>query len=403
MTDVHAPSAPPRAAPTLQATVYPGVGALPEAAWSRLFPGEVEGWAYYRACEAAPPEGFKFAAIAVHRGDEVVAAAPVFTMAFRLDTPLQSSWKAASDWLTKHAAGLVTLKVIGLGSPLADKLHLGVAPALGSEETAAAIRCLLAGLDAYAKAQGAKVLAIKDLANADLGIADAELKCAGFTRVASLPVAVLRLPHASEADYLASLSSSTRKDIRRKLKAAQRVRIEYRDNIRGIEARVFELYEATRSHSSLDYGDFEKMSPAWFSEIADNLGARAVWQLTWLDDRLVGFNLLLAEGERVIDKFIGLEYPLASELNLYAVTWMENVRWCLAHGVREMQTGQTAYTLKVRLGSDLDRSWVYFRHRSGFWNLLFKTFGPMMDFAAHDPELKKLKESGRMTGGARGV
>lgn len=395
MTDAHIRSAPPPSAPMLRAMVHPGVSALPEVAWTGLFPGEVEGWAYYKACETAPPEGFAFAAIAVHRGDEVVAAAPVFEMAFRLDTPLQSSWKAASDWLTRHAPGLVTLKVVGLGSPLADKLHLGVAEGLAPLERAAAVRCLLDGLDAHAAARGAKVLAIKDLADADLGLADNELKGAGFTRVASLPVAVLRLPHTSEAAYMASLSSATRKDIRRKLRAAQHVRIEYRDNIRGIEPRVFELYEATRAHSSLDYGDFEKMSAAWFTEIARNLGGRALWQLAWVEDRLVGFNLLLAEKERVIDKFIGLEYPLASELNLYAVTWMENVRWCLAHGIGRMQTGQTAYTMKVRLGSDLDRSWVYFRHRSRFWNLLFKTFGPMMDFAAHDPELKKLRENGR--------
>ena len=395
MTDAHTDPSQPRIAPKLRAAVHAGVGALSEAAWARLFPGEIEGWAYYKACETAPPEGFKFAAIAVYRGEEIVAAAPVFEMAFRLDTPLQSSWKAASDWLMRHAPGLIALKVVGLGSPLADKLHLGVAEALAPADRAAVVRCLLDGLDAHAAAQGAKVLAIKDLADTDLGLADTELKAAGFTRVASLPVAVLRLPHKSEAEYMARLSSATRKDIRRKLKAAQHVRIEYRDNIGGIEARVFELYEATRGHSSLDYGDFEKMSPAWFTEIASNLGERAVWQLVWAEDRLVGFNLLLAGKERVIDKFIGLEYPLATELNLYAVTWMENVRWCLAHGIREMQTGQTAYTMKVRLGSDLDKSWVYFRHRGGFWNLLFKTFGPMMDFAAHDPELKALRRSGR--------
>ena len=371
-------------------SIQPGVGQLPRSAWERLFPDEAEGWAYYKACETAPPQGFTFAAVAVHRGEELVAAAPVFEMSYRLDTPLQASWKAASDWLARHAPGLVSLRVVGLGSPLADRLHLGLVPGLGDDERAAVLAVLLATLDAHAASRGAKILAIKDLADTDKPKAHDALLAAGFTCVSSLPVACLALPFETEDEYLASLSASTRKDIRRKLKTAGGVRLQYRTGIAGLEDQIFALYEETRANSGLDYGDFEQMSPAWFGEVARGLGDKALCLLCWVGDDLVGFNLLFVEPGRVIDKFIGFKYPQARELNLYLVTWMANVRWCLQHGITRLQSGQTAYTMKVRLGSGLDKSWVYFRHRGRFWNLIVKAVGPSMAFDKHDPELQKL-------------
>jgi hypothetical protein len=60
----------------LSASILPGVSAIAESDWTRLFPDDAEGWAYYRAIEAAPPPGFRFEAIAVHDGGHLVAAAP---------------------------------------------------------------------------------------------------------------------------------------------------------------------------------------------------------------------------------------------------------------------------------------------------------------------------------------
>ena len=378
-------------------SVHKGVGALPTASWDRLFPDEAEGWAYYKACETAPPEGFIFSAVAVHCGDTLVAAAPVFEMSYRLDTPLQASWKSASDWLTRNAPGLVTLPVVGLGSPLAERLHLGLDPDLSEPDRAAAVRTLLATLDAHAKSRRAPIIAIKDLADADKPKADAELLAAGYTRVASLPVACLALPFKTVDEYLSSLSSSTRKDIRRKLKTAGEVRLEYRSDVRGLEDQIFALYEQTRVNSGLDYGDFEQMSPNWFAEVTRGLGQKSLCLLVWRGEELIGFNLLFVEPGRIIDKFIGLKYPLARDLNLYTVTWMANVKLALQRGATRLQSGQTAYTLKVRLGSGLDKSWIYFRHRNAVANLIVKAVGPYMAFDAHDPELKALaaKANGR--------
>ena len=376
--------------PAFQARILPGVRAIPRDVWTALFPDDSEGWDYYVACESSPPPAFAFSAIAVTSQDRIVAAAPIFRLTYRLDTPLQGSWRPLGEWLNRRVPRLVNLPVMGLGSPLADRCHLGFAPDLPAHQRTAAMSALLAGLDAHAARENVPILAVKDLADRDLASADAALRDARFTRVASLPVAVLDLAFDSEEAYLASLSAATRKDIRRKLKQAGKVRAEMRTSIAGIEREIVALYDETRLQSGFDYGDFEKLSPDYFRDVMNKLGDRAVVMLYWIDQELIGFNLLFVEPDRVIDKFIGMHYPVARDHNLYVLSWMMNVRFCLERGIASMQTGQTAYSSKLRFGSRLDKSWVYFKHRGRVMNSLFRTFGPLMAFDKMDPDLAAL-------------
>jgi len=384
-----------RDASHFEAHVLPGVRAIARSAWTALFPDDCEGWDYYTACETAPPPAFAFSAIAVTMRDRVVAAAPIFRLTYRLDTPLQGSWRPLGTWLNRHLPRLVNLPVMGLGSPLADRCHLGVAADLSPLERTAAVRTLLARLDAHAASQNVPILAIKDLPDQQLAAMATPLQEARFTRVASLPVAILDLPFASEDAYLASLTAATRKDIRRKLKRAANVRVEIRTSSAGIEQAIVALYDETRLQSGLDYGDFEKLSPHYFGEVMTRLGERAVLMLYWVGQKLIGFNLLLVERDRIIDKFIGMHYPIAREHNLYVLSWMTNVRFCLEHGIAQMQTGQTAYAAKLRFGSRLDKLWVCFKHRGKVLNGIFRTFGPLMAFDKMDPDLAVLYKKGR--------
>jgi hypothetical protein len=384
-----------RNASHFQAHILPGVRAIARSSWTSLFPDDCEGWDYYAACEAAPPPAFAFSAIAVTMRGRLVAAAPIFRLTYRLDTPLQGSWRPLGTWLNRRLPRLVNLPVMGLGSPLADRCHLGIADDLSPLARTAAVRTLLTCLDAHAASQNVPILAIKDLPDQQLAAVAAPLNEARFTRVASLPVAVLDLPFASEDVYLESLSPATRKDIRRKLKRVADVRVEMRTSLAGIEQAIVALYDETRLQSGVDYGDFEKLSPHYFREVVTRLGERAVLMLYWVGQKLIGFNLLLVERDRIIDKFIGMHYPIAREHNLYVLSWMTNVRFCLERGIQQMQTGQTAYAAKLRLGSRLDKLWVCFKHRGKVLNGIFRTFGPLMAFDKMDPDLAVLHKKAR--------
>lgn len=376
---------------TLSVETVAGVGALPEADWTRLFPDDAEGWAYYRAVEAAPPPGFRFEAMVVRDGWRIVGAAPVFHVVYRLDTPLQGKLRPLGDWLHRTLPRLVAHPVMGFGSPLADRCHLGLDPDLSAGERAQVLAELLSGLDAKAKAEGVRILAIKDLADREAGPVHETIAAAGFSRIASLPVSVLDLPFPDEAAYIRSLSANNRSVLRRKLKTAGDVSLETVTSIAGLEDEIFALYEETRANSRFDYGDFEQLSPAYFRAVVAGLGeSRAAMILARVDGRLLAMKLLFIERDRIIDKFWGMRYPEGRDHNLFFVCWMEGVRFALAHGAKQYQSGQTAYAQKVKLGSRLDPMWVYFRHRWPLVNRGFRRFSPLLAFDKMDPELAEI-------------
>lgn len=374
----------------VQARTLAGIADIGSAAWDACLPGEAECHAYYSACDAVAAEsgiGLRMAAAIAEEGDEVVAVTPFFRLNYRLDTPLQGRLRAFGDALFRHVPGLVTLKVLCIGSPYAERCHLGFSPKLDAAGRLAAFQALAAALERQAAEEGAHLVVWKDLAPAEEDGVGKVLKQAGFARLGSLPIALLDLPFADEAAYLASLSAATRKDIKRKLAKAGEVRVTFHTDITGLETEITDLYEATRAQSGLDYGELEVLPPGYFGAVSRALGERAVFVLYWIGEELAAFNLLLVEPDRVIDKFLGMRYPLAREHNLYAVSWMANVRFCLARGIHKLQSGQTAYASKLRFGSRLVPSTLHVRHRLAPLQWALRCFSPWLGFERFDPDL----------------
>ena len=227
-------------------------------------------------------------------------------------------------------------------------------------------RCC-AGSTRHAAASAVPLLALKDVVHRDAAWAAPPLAAAGFTRVATLPVATLHLPFASvEAEYLASLSASMRSDLQQQDAARRRRRHRAaRQSIDGIENEIDGAVRGDerapqdrlrrlrrRAGQLLPRGD-GRHQPATRASCVCRVGGE-----------LVSFNLFLVERDRVIGKYIGMRYALAREHNLYFVNWMATVRLCIERGIPWLQTGHTSYRQKVRLGCQLKRSWIYFKYRN---------------------------------------
>lgn len=374
----------------IEGRILADIADIASAAWDACLPGEAECHAYYRACDAVAAEsgvGLRMAAACAEDGGEVVALAPFFRLNYRLDTPLQGRLRTVGDALFRRVPRLVTVKALCIGSPYAERCHLGFSPKLDAAGRRAAFQALAAALEHQAAEEGAHLVVWKDLAPMEENGFGGLLNQAGFARLGSLPIAILDLPFANEAAYLASLSAATRKDVKRKLAKAADVRIAFHTDITGLEREIGDLYEATRAQSGLDYGDLEVLPPGYFGAVSHALGERAVFALYWIGDELVAFNLLLVESDRVIDKFLGMRYPLAREHNIYAVSWMANVRFCLARGIHKLQSGQTAYASKLRFGSRLVPSTLHVRHRLAPLQWALRSLSPWLGFERFDPDL----------------
>lgn len=366
------------------------IAAIAPQAWNRLFPGAAVDWNYLRGCERAGHADFALSVLAAYDGDELVGGVPLFRVDYRLDTTLGPALKPAGDWLARHAPRLVKMPLIAMGSPMTEECPIGVLPALAAERRRSVVAALLAGLDAHAAAERVGIVALKDVTEEDRVAAAGPLAAAGFSAMASLPIATMLLPFASFEDYLKSLPPKVRSDVRAKLKRAAQVEVEERTSIDDVYDEVIALYRATNANRKTNYESFDTVPERYFREVLKGSDGKARVMLFRRDGRIIGFVLFLVDGARVDAKLLGLDYTIAREINLYFYLFMELVKYCIDRRIPELKLGQTTYATKLRLGAKLRRSWVYFKHRGALLGPLFRFAGERLSFDAVDPDLARL-------------
>ena len=335
--------------------------------------GEPEDYDYLRAVERAGLEGFRWRYVLGFAGGTLVAAAPAFLMDYALETTLDGGWRRWAERLTRLVPGLLTLKAGCIGSPCTERALFGWAPHLDAEARGAWLRGLLGAFEARCRAEGCAVVALKDVAAAD-GVLCADARERGYTSVASQPSADLPIDFPDLHAYAARLSPGARKDMRRKLRVQDRVRVELRREIDDVLPRVMGLYAETRARADLA---LETLTPDYFRAVLAQMDGRATMVLYWQGEDLLAANLLIAQGETLIDKYFCMEAVRGRALNLYFLSWFTNVRLCLETGCTRYVAGQAAEDIKRRLGSRLSGSAHYFRHRNRLCHALLTLAAPL--------------------------
>jgi len=379
---------------------YDSIASIPREAWQRMLPGEPESWDFYSAVESVPPPGFKLGAIAATDGNRLIAAAPLFRVGYRIDTPLQGRMREIGDWVHARWPRLVTFPVIGIGSPMSDNCALGFEPELTDADCAHVFEAMLGHMAQLARLDRSALLAVKSLDRSAEALGGV-LEKRGYKCVTSVPLAMLDLPYRSLDHYLDSLPEKTGSYFRRKMRSVGKIRIEYRSSIAGLESQIAELFESTLKQSKVDYGDFEKLDTQYFPNVVHGMGEKAQLMLCWQGEVLLSFQLFLVGRDRVLAKQIGMKYQQARELNLYFVNWLKLIEFAIDHRIPCVEMGATTYATKILFGGYLERRWLHFRFRSGLWNRVVKPLVPLFDFERNDPELQKLDAAAKTHMGPR--
>ncbi|GGE04463.1 hypothetical protein GCM10011390_24240 [Aureimonas endophytica] len=370
--------------------LLPGIEAIGRTAWEACFPREAENYDFYRACELAGPPGFTWFYAVLADGDGPLAIVPAFGTRYRVDTTLQGPLRRISDRLHRHLPRLMELDLFALGSPVAEVCHVGFAPRVAPGSRAAHLTRLVDEARELAAARGYGLFAVKDAAEADRALWEPLAEGAGFALLPGLPTASLPLPYASLDAYLASLGKATRKDLRRKAKAFAAVRIERRRTIDDVADEVHALYSQTVENSELQ---FEYLPRDYFPTVLRHLAPHAAVILYFHEERLFGFNFVIEAEDRLIDKYVGMDYAVARKLNFYFNSWMVNVAWCIENGRPVYQSGQAFYGPKLKLGCRLSPNAQYFRHRNPVINTILLQIARLVRLDRFDPAIAGLVEA----------
>lgn len=209
-------------------------------------------------------------------------------------------------------------------------------------------------------------------------------KSAGFILIAGQALAYMPIDFESVDEYLLRLSSSRRKNIRRKMRARADLRIDTMntgcESLNNAEflAELYELYLNVYQQSETH---FDKLSAEFFSAVFKDKSLDGHLFLYYAAGQLIGFNLCFVHNGMLIDKYIGFRYPAAREHNLYFVSWMENLSFALSRKLKYYVAGWTDPEIKAYLGAKFTftQHAVYVRNR-----LLRRVLGKLSSHFEHD-------------------
>ncbi|HVC17566.1 MAG TPA: GNAT family N-acetyltransferase [Rhodanobacter sp.] len=325
------------------------------------FIAQLEPDALLGAFMAHPPIGFT-----VERSPQGM---PCFVAPFNLLTtaddslrrqvsalPLYRYWGRLLQWRTRFAGTTVSEYA---------PLPAGVAPG-----------ALARGLKAT-YGRECRLLIVKDIAQDSPLLNDAEnayarkfasaCEAAGFVLLEGQALAWVPIDFGSDDEYLARLSSSRRKNIRRKLRSRAQLEIEavrtgdprFRDE--ATLAAFYALFDNVYAQSEIH---FDRLSASFFRAVLQDGDSGGVVFVYRHAGQMIGWNLCYEHGGKLVDKYVGFAYPQAREHNLYFVSWMHNLDYARRQGLTHYVAGWTDPEVKSFLGAHMTftRHAVYARN-----------------------------------------
>ncbi|KAA6204978.1 MAG: GNAT family N-acetyltransferase [Candidatus Tokpelaia sp.] len=305
---------------------------------------------------------------------------PLFSCRFNLLTSLEPAQLQKLQKLPfyKIIKKLLTFRSLFFGTTVSEFAPLPAAfsPALA----VAAADYLLAQAKKYPLVivkdlpQGENALVTRQQAAAGQNFA-AALTARGFMAVEGQALAYVPVDYADIDAFLARFSKARRKDFRRKLRARQNLTIEvlhkgaaaFADEEQiDLYYRLYsQVYAQSTVHFDLLTRDFFR---ALLQQADDSLRF-----ITYRDkeERLIGYNICFIIGNRLVDKYIGLDYPAATDYSLYFVSWFYNLAYAREQGLQYYVAGWTDPQVKACLGAKfiMTRHIVYIRNPLLRWVL----------------------------------
>ena len=194
------------------------------------------------------------------------------------------------------------------------------------------------------------------------------------------------------------LSSKFRATLRREFRrSAERAQLEMRvvTDITPHIGEIYPLYLAVHERSSLK---FEKLSPEYFCNIGQLMPDKARYFLIVKDDKIVCFNLCLAQDKELCSEYVGFDYDFAFDLHLYNVMTKNIMEWAIANGFEWYRSTSLNYEPKYHFRHELDPLDLYVRHRIAVVNFFLKRALPYLEPTRHDADLKRFSNYADLQG-----
>lgn len=356
---------------------------IPADDWNKVYPDVLESYDFYKTLDECGLDRFSLFYMMVYDHKIPVAATACFIMDYPLDTSINGPLRRATNSIKKMFPNIFSIKAVVCGMPMSQG-KIGI-----NGDSGKIMKVILRRMEQIAKKKKAPIIGFKDFDKAHTKILD-PLRKIGFARFDSLPTTMLDVKYKDFEEYLMTLSSASRYDLRRKFKKVDgHVNFDFKivDAIDDGELReVYKLYlDIVAKHDM----NFELLPIEFFRNISVNMPGQTKYFLWRLNGKLVMFLFGIASKNIFIDYYVGFDYSITNQYHLYFVKFRETLNWCIKHGIKHYEMGITGYEPKRRLGFDFVPLYIYAKLRNRALRPAFAFLCQFLKFENFDPALKK--------------
>jgi predicted N-acyltransferase len=217
------------------------------------------------------------------------------------------------------------------------------------------------------------------------------LEAVGYFRATSLPACSLPLRWSTFEDYLGSLRSGYRRQIKRSLQVARQYGLQVRhfEEVAPCADLLFRLYEQVIDRA---VHRLERLNPAFFENLGRNLSGQCRVILIERRGQPLASALLLMTPGVATFLLAGLDYETHQPYQTFQNLVIEVVREAIRSGAARLDMGQTSYALKSRLGAEAVPRYLYQRHRHALGHALFRRTSALLFPQVDCPKRRVFRE-----------
>lgn len=343
----------------LSVAVHDRLASISEHEWNDLLPCYPDSHAYVALLDDAGMDGFSFKSLVVSDAQGPLLYLPLFVHRLNVASLLDGMAGKIAGAVTRFAPGLTSVSVLGIGLVEGEWLEPGVRTGAQANVMAAAWRLVNQTLQELQQKDKSPVTAWLNGRTDTLDLLPTNLVAESHT-LAAYPCALLSLPFETVDEYIASLGSSTRKDLRRKMRAADAMDIRVTRDVSAYVDSIERLYAMQVSKADLALGRHRR---AFFEQVTQRVPG-SYYALYFDRGELIAFNLLIRRGSALVDKYFAMEPIAGRQHHLYFASWLFNVESCIQQGISVYHAGPGSEATKARLGCRFVKTATRFQHRN---------------------------------------
>jgi hypothetical protein len=379
----------------LSSKLYNSLCSISHDDWERLYPEYPDSVEIIKLIQDSGFEGFDLYSIVISLDNKPIIHMPLFKTSYNISNFL-------SGWVQKviNKAGIFLPKifrptVLGVGFVESEWSQIGVDQDISKSILDEGWDLALKSLETLSGQINANIVSFINF-NAESIMNLPLSKMDKYSSILITPYAVLNLDYENLEEYTASLSKKMYKYIDRKTRIADSIRvINTRDPSKWID-EIYEQYLFMVSKSEIEFAVHSKYYFENICKYSQDTG----YLLFFAEDKLLGFKLFTHRKGILVDKYLGMNPDIALKYNLFFISWMEIIKYCISKGIKACLQGPTGENVKRELGCKLIPGLVIFKFNNQMIQKCLELLRPYLcyhpEFDGSISELEKLKAERRL-------